>query len=701
MESVRKEASLVTSIIAASLVAGAAQAQQAQEVEEILIVEERINSGYSEIESNVGFGFPAELRRIPQSIQVVNSRLIDDIKPLSLSDIVRSTGGASAGRNSVEPFSSFKVRGFRVGQTIVDGIRNTNSLNIQAEGIANIERVEILRGPGGAVYGLSSPGGVINVVTRKPQSTPRYEASVTVGNFDHRQIDADLTGPVTEDGALRYRLIGGYEERDSFIDFIGVERFQISPSLEWEHSSGAVFRYQGDYRDREGLRYISLPVPGSLTGADVIDPPLSLFTGEPAQGDTLSESLMHTLSFEKAGDGPNMVHAYARFTTSDYDQPSVAPANMEEDGRTLNRRYNRFVEDQEETIVGIQIVREVEIGNLTPTISAGLDYADWTYDSVFNRGSVAPIDVLTPVYGATIGSTFVLASSIDQFRQLGGYVQGVFEFGEDVTMLVGTRWDRLENDTESVRRNRSASTTDTEFSPRLGLSWEVSPGFVPYASYSETFEANPSFGSIRSPSGALFGPQEGQQWEVGAKFDGIDGLTSTIAYFNIELSNVLTADPSDPAFRIPTGEQRSRGFEWSNTWQPVDNFTLMGNYAYTDAEVTQDTNLPAGTPLENVPEHSMRLWARYAREFGEGWIGGVTGGWTNNSSVFIGLGNPIEIPRFDVWEAGAFLQRGPLSFELKIDNATDEEYFLRGAFGGNGVVPGDARRVLVTMAWRP
>jgi len=678
-----------------------AQTNDEDTVDEIVVTGERLQSGYLAEQAEVGLGFAGDTARVPQSIQVVTRRLLDDLKPTTLSDIVSVAGGTSSPRNGVEPFSSFKLRGFTVSQTFVDGIRNTNSLNIQAEGLASFEQVEVLRGPGGALYGVSSPGGVINIVTKKPMTTPRIEAELRLGSFDHREAMVDLTGPLSSDGSLRARVVGAYEDRDSFIDFVSVERLQVSPSIEWEPSSGLVLRYQADYREREGLRYISLPVEGSLTNRDTLTVPNSLFTGEPGQGDTVSEALVQTFVVERDAEGPGLDRFYARYTDTEYDQPSVAPASVQDDLRTLNRRFNRFDEAQEEFIVGAQFVREIGLGRLTPIVSAGLDYAEWTYDSEFFRGAVDPLDLVDPVYGATVDGIFLLASSQDRFEQLGGYLQAVIDLNDDVMLLVGARVDRLENRTESVRNGTSGSSTDTEVAPRFGLSWEVAPGVVPYVSYGENIEANPNFGFVRSPDGAPFGPQTGSQWELGVKLASVAGLTSTFAVFNIERSNVLTPDPVDPFFRIPTGEQRSRGIELINTWQPTDNFTLLANYTYTDAEVTEDNVIESGTPLDNIPEHSGRLWARYAWQLGSDWIGGLTGGWTYNSSAFIGIGNDLEIPSYDVFELGAFLRRGPFVIDVKVDNLTDEDYFLRGAFGGNGVVPGDERRILVTFSRRP
>lgn len=666
----------------------------------IEVVSERVSAGYLERGSDVGFGFPADISKVPQSVQVINASMLQDLKPQSLSDIIRVAGGVGASRNSVEPFGSFKLRGFTVNETVIDGIRNTNSLNIQAEGLAQIERVEILRGPGGAVYGLGAPGGVINLVTRKPLPETRFEASVGLGNHDQRQVQVDLTGPLVEGGSLRYRLVGAYEDRDSFVDFVGVERWQISPSLEWD-VAGVTLRYQGDFRERNGLRYISLPLEGTLLDTDQFRLPRSLFTGEPGQGDTTSEGQMHTFTLEHAGPGVNVYKLYARINDSEYDQPSVAPVALQEDGRTLNRRFNRFVEEQDETVVGGQLVHALDFGGAAPIVSAGFDYADWSYDSRFDRGFVAPLDILDPQYGAAIEDIFVLAESRDRFRQLGGYLQGVVELGDGFTVLAGMRYDRLKNRTEDFGFDFSAQSTSSQWSPRLGVSWEARPGVVPYVSYSRTFTANANFGFVRSPDGAPFGPQRGTQWEAGVKLDVLSDFTATLSLFELELSNVLTPDPEDPFFRIPTGRQRARGLEWIGTWEPIDNAALMWSYVYTDAEVTRDTTIPEGAGLDNVPKHTARLWSRYSWPLQDAWVAGVSGGVQYSSSARIAIGGDLEVSSFTIAEAGAFLSRGPWVAELKVDNLTDKNYLLRGALGGTGVVPGDSRRILLTLAWRP
>jgi len=670
-------------------------------IETIEISGSRLASGYNSRTSEIGLGFEAETLLVPQSIQVISRELIDDQQPYTLSDIIRNTSGVGAPRNSIEPFNSFKLRGFEVSESFTDGIRNTNALNIQAGGMASIESVEVLRGPGGAMYGLSSPGGVVNVVSRKPTQDSHISGTIRAGNLGNRQIAGDIGGSLATEGVLSYRLVAQYEERDSFVDFVGAESWQLAPSLQWSIAPKLSLLYQGDWRRREGLRYFSLPLEGTLRNTNLFRLDRSLFTGEPQQGNTVNDSEIHTLTFRHSENAGNSSRLYGRFINTDYDQPSVAVVNFREDGRSMNRRFNQFVEHQDEWIVGTDMVRTFQGFGFQHVVSAGINYAEWTYDSEFIRGSVGPLDLLAPVYGSPIAIMFVLAESKDQFEQLGGSLQDYIAVRDNLHLLLGVRWDRLVNETANLQTGTVTSSADTQWSPRFGLSLEAMPGIAPYISYSRTFVANASFGFVRSPDGRPFGPQRGSQMELGVKFDLLDSLTSTISVFDIEQSNVLTVDPLDPFFRVPTGMQQSKGIEFSGTYESEQGISLLTSYAYTDAEVAKDTVIASGTRLDNVPRHTARLWGRYARSMANDYVVGINAGATYSSSAPIAIGGPLKVDSWTVLEGGIFVSKGPLLAELKVDNISDRDYLLRGAFGGNGVVPGDARRVMLSLSWRP
>jgi len=666
----------------------------------ITVTSGRSGVGYVEGSADVGLGFPAELRRVPQSVHVMSNRMLREQLPVTLSDIVRNTGGVSAARSSAETFRSFKLRGFDIGEAVVDGMRNTGSLNIQAEGMANIDRVEILRGPGAAVFGLGSPGGVINVVTKKPERIARQEFSLRAGSPGYLQPQVDLTGPVGSTERLRYRLIGSYQQRESHIDFVEPQGWQVAPSLEFDLTEHATVRYQLDHRESEMLRYISHPFQGTVTSTGPLRHPRSLFTGEPGQGLTVSQGTQHTVVLERGAESEGRDRLFLRLTSNAYDQPSVAPVAVQEDGRTLTRRFNHFIESEDEAVVGGQTYRRVTLGESVHTVSAGFDLSRWTYDSEFLRGSVTSLDLGNPVYGAEPTGIFQLAHSRDRFTQAGVHVQNAMAFHPDVVLLVGGRLDRLTVRTESLEEGgEGAERTTTQFSPRVGASWEINPGVIPFASYSRSFLAGPAFGGIRSRDAKPFPPQEGTQWEAGLRFDVTNQFLVTVAAYQLERSNVPTADPTDPAFSVLTGLQRSRGVELLGNWEPSERLSVFGSYAYTDARVVEDTNLAANTRIDNVPYHSGRFWGRWAFLSEADRSAGLNLGATYSSSVLAALGNDPVVPGFTVLDGGLFARWNQFEAQLTVTNLTDDFYFLRGAFGGSGVIPGDGRRIISAITW--
>ncbi len=668
----------------------------------IAITSGRSGVGYVEASSEVGLGFPAELRRVPQSVHVLSNRMLREQLPVTLSDIVRNTGGVSAARSSVETFRSFKLRGFDIGETIVDGMRSTGSLNIQAEGLANVERVEILRGPGGAVFGMGSPGGVVNVVTKRPERIPTREFSLRIGNYSHVEGLVDLTGPLGASERLRYRLVGSYGERDSHIDFVSPTRWQVAPSIEIDLGAELSLRYQLDARSNQVLRYISHPFAGTVNEEGPLRHPRSLFTGEPGQGLTKGTGQQHSLTLERSR-GPveaGIDRLYLRWNVSDYDQPSVAPVAVQEDGRTLNRRFNRFIEAESEMLLGATTHRRMEFAGHAHTLSAGFDLARWTYDSEFLRGSITPLDLGNPLYGAEPSGIFQLAHSRDRFVQVGAFLQNAVALHPDMVFLVGARIDRLTQQTGDLPPEADPRRTSvTEISPRVGISWEVAQGIIPFASFSRNFQAGPSFGFVRSRDEAPFPPQGGEQWEAGIRFTIPGELLLTLAAFQLERTNVPTPDPDDPFFRILTGLQRSRGLEVLGSYEPSAVLSLFGSYAYTDARVVEDTNISPGTRLDNVPYHSGRAWSRIALLRRPDGNAGINVGASYSSSVRAALNGPEVVPGFTVLDAGGFVSWGDWSAQISVSNLTDRYYFLRGAFGGSGVIPGDGRRLIGALTW--
>jgi iron complex outermembrane receptor protein len=639
---------------------------------------------------------------VPQSIQVIPQTVIQDQQPKNLSGILRNASGFSQTRTEVEVFRSFKLRGFDVLDTTTDGIRNTDSLNIQAEGIANIERVEVLKGPASALYGRGSVGGGINIVTKKPLPDSYRHFNLITGSFDHFQGGIDVAGPFNESKSARYRFIADYGHRDSFINFVDITELQVAPSLQFDLGSKTTLTLQFDYRFHDQPRFIGLPLYGTITGTDDIKLPFSSFFNEPALitknfGSQSTAIVDHNFSSTWTG------RVSARWTQNYFFQPIASPRTVQADNRTLNRGYQLFDELEKEFAIEADTSKRFRHGRIEHTLTAGGDYAWWHYDSKFHLGAIAPINIENPVYGAQPSGVFLLADTRDIISSYGLFVQDQIALHPRLKVVLGGRFDHISNENRDLTIPIAGERKDSQFSPRLGIVFHAAPQVSIYGSYSTSI--HPNYGeAFASETAEPFRPQRGQQFEGGVKVDLSRKLFGTVAFYHLTQKDVLVPDPDDPTgfFSIANGEQRSRGMEVDLFWSPFKNIDVLSSYAYTDAEVTKDT-IPAliGNRLKNVPKHSGRVWGRYEIPVNDNSRFTFGGGFTFTSELPGDLGNTFVLPGYTVADALASFKYKKITFQVNIYNLFDNEYLHRAAFTATqGIIPGEPLRATGSIAVR-
>jgi iron complex outermembrane receptor protein len=597
------------------------------------------------------------LIRVPQSVQIVPSQIIADQRPLILSDALRNVSGVSSLRNSAEVFRSFNIRGFSTLDMSVDGLRNTYGLDAQPDAVANIERLEVLKGPAAALYGRGGLGGTINLMTKSPERTRSAAIAVSTGSWGLFEPTIDVTGGLNASGSIRARAIIDYENRDTPIDFVSVERLQVAPAVEFDLGSRTVLQIKSDYRKREGIRFVALPTYGTLTGLADLSLPYSLFIGEPGAGTTKSDGWQTTARIDRQFTGTWKAIAAVRWTDVTFDMPSVGPRTLGADNRTLTRRYTRFDDTEREAALEGWVSGAMSTGPVKHTIVIGADWSRFEYDSQFSSGSVASLNIASPTYGQAITGVFLLDHTLDRIGGGGVYAQDQMTFGSRFEVLFGARFDRVDKTREYLLEERVATRDDNAVSPRVGASVLVRQGVALFGCYSEGLVGVAD--GTANQTGRPFGPQQGDQWEGGVKFDLADTLSLTVAGYQLTRTGGLVTDPNDAAFQIQTGEQRSRGFELDAAWQASRGLSFIANYGYTDAEVTQDTTIRVGSVLMNVPRHAGRVWAKYALpSHGLGSFA-VAGGVTAQGDQQGNVQNTLTIPANWVTDLGLVLGAKP------------------------------------------
>ena len=652
------------------------------------IVEEMIVYGRWEPFSATGTKMDISILDTPASVQIVPQEVIDTQNAINLSDVVRNISGVQNDGSSGNRFDRFNLRGFRGDRLAKDGLLGAASFGEAGlMDLANIERVEVLKGPNSVLYGQNEPGGLINLVTKKPEQERFYVVDATYGTFDFARFQLDVNQPITEDGKLLFRLNTAYQDTNSFRDHLrDSERIIVAPSLRWSAAPDTVIDLQVEYYDQEqpndrGIVQIDgdaqalpreryLGEEFSISGADEI---------------RFSALVNHRLNQDWS------INGIFRFTDSDSFQFSADARGLQDDGRTLNRRVGDFRQAFETYSAQVNLTGRFSTGPINHAVLAGLDVGITRLDAAFVTAPLDPIDVFNPVYGAQpgeFGSLFERAQDIESY---GAYFQNLIAFTDQLKVMLGGRFDIVNTDVSSGERIIT-NPDDHEFSPRAGILFQPVEDLSLYASYTESFI--PLFLASSSEGTSAFDPETGQQTELGVKRVWGGGLlTTSLSVFELTRQNVLQEDPDNPDLAIQTGEQRSRGVEVDISGELTEGWNIIATLTYLDTEITEDLVLEVGNEFQNVPEWAGSLWTTYA--FQEGAARGFELGAglffvTERQGDFENTFKADGYTRVDAFARYSINER--IEFLVNIDNVFDED-FIEVARGDQRLYPGASQSV--------
>ncbi|WP_375513709.1 TonB-dependent siderophore receptor [uncultured Nostoc sp.] len=662
-----------------------------------LIVTGTPDTRYQVPDATVGTRTNRRIQDIPQSIQVVPRQSWQDQGAVNTIDTLRSVG-VIQGFNSPTNGDVFTIRGFQTSNLLRNGLKDYTSGAISGQTqLANIERLEVLRGPASVLYGQGNPGGTINFVTKQPLSEPYFAASTTFGSYSFYQPTLDISGPLNSDKTLLYRLNTSYISTESFIDFFYNQRYLIAPVLSWQISKNTKLTFESEFRDQQQYPRTGLPAVGTVLPNPNGEIPLSLNTlDEDARNNR--RSILLGYNFEHHfSDNWSLVNAF-NIRSIRYRTDSANSGSLQLNGRTLNRTQQNYIgapAADEEYALDNHVVGKFKTGSLQHELVAGFDlYRDISQFDQTMR-AIGTIDVFNPVYGQPVGRLLSRINQKTKNDQLGFYVQDIVTLTNNLNLVLGGRGDFVDNKvTNFLNTSTNQSQSDFAFSPRAGLVYKPIPPVSLYASYSQSFSQNPG----ATFEGNLFQPSTGTQYEVGVKADFLSGrLSSTLALYQLTLSNVLTPDPNRPTtFNIQTGEQRSRGIELNVTGEILPGWNVIASYAYTDGQVTKDERY-IGNRLVNVPENSASLWTTYT--FAKGNLQGLGFGL---GLFYVGerqgdLTNSFSVPSYLRLDAAVYYRINRLRFALNVKNLSDVRYFTPRTI--NLVYPEDPFIVEGTVSW--
>lgn len=632
------------------------------------------------------------LIEMPQSVSVVTREQIEAQNADSLDQSfdytpgIFSLGGGSNRRGS----TGFTVRGFNVtgsAPLYVNGSKfPINSLSGAAEPF-NYERIELVKGPASILYGQAAPGGIINLVTKRPTPEPLRELGVEIGSFDWKQMTADFGGPIDGDGHWGYRVTGLVRDADTMIDNIPDDRVAISPTVVWRPSDSTTLTLLASYYENETVYDYGKPFQGTALPNPNGKIKPDRFVGEPHfnRFDTTGYTVGYL--FEHAFTEQLQFRQNVLYFDYDSDYRDISTGALSADGRRVSRSaYTRDDEDYGYSIDN-QLQYKLQTGRLAQTFLVGVDYSWREFDRLQRNGTVGSLDLYAPVYGSAVVINPTPSShSVTESIQTGIYVQDHIKFDEHWVLLLGGRWDDAENEAKNQLNGSKTKTDADAFTGRVGLMYLSDSGFAPYISYSESFQ--PASGT--DYFGKTFDPTTGEQYEAGIKYEPNNVNASvTLSVYELTQQNVTTPDVEHrDCVRYPTtcgnfseqtGEVRSRGVELEARASLADNLNLIGAYTKTDTEITESNGPDLGRKLWSAPEDTASLWVDYTL------AGGPADGLGLAAGVrYVGhsynIDNSIKVDDYTLLDLAVRYQLEQWRFALNVKNALDKEYIASCTF---------------------
>jgi iron complex outermembrane receptor protein len=646
---------------------------------------------------------------VPQSVDVFNAEMLEAIGSDRIGDALRFVPGASSDGSKLDAFGdSYLIRGFGADQT-VNGI-GVNQLNHSRDAVS-VERIEVLKGPASVLYGQLQPGAVVNVVTKQPERDFGAQIGLEAGRYDFYRGTLDVTGPLSKSGAARFRLTAALEDSDAFVDFWGKKHVFVSPVLAFDAGENTTVTLEALYSKDDWTAFFNgVPAEGTVLPNPNGPLPKRRGLADPTWDGTVRENTDVNVRLEHVFNDDVAYRGSVSWTngTEDYEEifgvlgwDESEDASFAENRRNLLRALLATDSDADTYFTHHDVSVAFNTGRFEHELVVGADWRKTDETSRDVASLVPSLDLYAPVYGLSERPPILFEiydnDSNRTVESYGAFLQDRIALTEKLRFIGAARYSEVDQTLEFTPVGESTEISDQttdKWTSQLGLLYSVNDRMSVFASRTTSFV--PVLGTVFG--GRPLDPETGTQYELGVKA-AFDRLSLTVAAFDVTRADVAVADRENPGFNISIGEQTARGVEVSVDTRITDAWRLYAAYAYTDTEVTEDTEGTKGNTLRNVPKNTFALITQYDLE---SMLPGFSLGANLN---FVDqrpgdIQNSFELPSH--WQLdlnAAYRYSDRVSVRLQLDNATDEDIYSV-AWSTAEVWPGAPRTWRVSVSTR-
>lgn len=644
--------------------------------------------------------FTHDVLDIPFNRSFISQQVIEQQDVQRIDDALTLVSGVFHQNNYGGGFwDNYSFRGFSSDPNLgTASIRNGLSVNrgISApKDMVNIESLDFLKGPMAALYGRGETGGLLNINSKKPQWESESEINLRANSQEQYRISLEHTAPIND--TLAYRFAMAHEDNQSFRDHVSSERWFFSPQLTWKISDQTRLDFDSELTQQLGTfdRGIS-----TVQKKFVMNP--KTFTGEPRDGDMRVKDHFYQLRLSHEFNDAWKLNSALSYKDAQLTGFSTEPRRMQADGRTLERqrRYRNY--QSEDLLAQAELLGKLDSSwarheVVVSTELGQLDYRQ--YQQRRNHSAEHPntIDIYQPRYGEYLPSLAPFTDTDERQRYFALNLQDQMFLNDQWSILVGTRFDRVEQNFENHLSQTQHKQTLNQASPRFGINFKASDQWSLYSNYGRSFAMN----SGMDRNGENFAPEKGQSYEVGSKYQLNDHSLLSLALFKMQKQNVLTTDPIDNGFQTAAGEVSSQGIELDFNSQFTDRWSLNANYSYTDAKIEKDQDLAAGARLSNIPKHQASISSNY-----ELLQQGATRAGVGANISYVGersghnLDNGFDLPSYSLVNLNAYYAPSDrLRYQFNLNNLLDKTYYV-SSYSDLWVQPGEPLNASISAQFK-